>query len=428
MSTSSGERKPIEEIVRDKFFAFLKAVSLGHRFDRDHLHLGHSYGRNCLLLGWSDQPYREAIKVTNEVRPRVAEKTIQRLLTQSMVKLFHEHNVSEEADPEADAPLLDSILDTLDPQTVNNAVTNLLELLKSRIEPWTAYVFVEGIKLKGLRELKLGAATLYPKEYGPLLQALEVAKTQEGFKSALQRIEGDTEHCHCYLTVDIEGESGFVREQALRQTPDILSILNLYLGSSRHRTYQRIGVLGQPTVARHRFVFAQTPPIGEDWSMTKFSYSREFAPARFYEIDEEMVQNWKQHGLDKVVECIESVDCNSGSVESRMRRAVIWYSRALNAYSEDEQFVGLATALESLLVADDNIDSITQRLADEVSMLLGGDFQNRQCIKKQMKDLYNLRGRVVHAGMPVSQENLFSLDGIVANTIIAFIGREMTNH
>lgn len=428
MSTNDSERS-IEEVVRDKFFAFLKATSLGSGDDRDHEYGGQSYGRNCLLLGWSHGPYQEAIRVIHEARPRVSEKTIGQLLTQSMVKLFHEHNVSEEADPEADAPLLDSILDTLVSAAVSNEVTNLLELLKSKIEPWTTYVFVEGIELKGLRELQLGTATLYPKEYGPWRQALEVVKARGRLEATLQNIKRDTEHCHCYLTIGIEGESKYVDEQAFHQAQDnILAILNLYLGSFRHRTYQKIGVLGQPAIVRRRIVFKHTPSNGEDWSRVKFFYSWEFAPARFYEINETMVQNWKEHGLDRVAECIESVDSKRESVESRIRRAIIWYSRALNAYSQDEQFVGLTTALESLLVADENVDSITQRLADGVSMLLGGGFENRQCIKKKMKNLYNMRGRVVHAGVPVSQENLFSLNGIVAGTIIAFISREMTNH
>jgi hypothetical protein len=98
----------------------------------------------------------------------------------------------------------------------------------------------------------------------------------------------------------------------------------------------------------------------------------------------------------------------------------------MNAYSEDEQFVGLTIALESLLVAGENVRNITQRLADMVSALLGTDFQSRRRISRRTKDLYNLRGQVVHNGMPVSQENLFLLDDLVANAILTFVRREIS--
>ena len=151
----TGKTRPQKDVVRDKFFDFLGATSLGHGFDRDHVHLGHSYGHNCLLLGWSHQPYEEAIKAVHETRPDVSEKTIGEVLVQSMVKLFDQHNVREDADPEIDAPSLDSILQTLDPSAVNGEITGFLEVLKSQIKLWTVFVFLEGLELKGFAELPL---------------------------------------------------------------------------------------------------------------------------------------------------------------------------------------------------------------------------------------------------------------------------------
>jgi hypothetical protein len=421
-----GKTKAKKEVVRGKFFAFLGATSLSHDMDRDHVHLGHSYGRNCLLLGWSHQPYEEAIKAVHETRPEVSEKTIGKVLAQSMVKLFHQHNVREDADPEADAPILDSILGILDSSAVSAEVTAFLELLKSQIEMWTAFVFLEGVELKGLAELPLGAATLYPRKRGPLHDALKEVKTVQGLDDIPQYIERFAGHCCCYLTIDIEGENGFATQRASRQAQDIASVLNLYVVSSRHRAsfYERICVLGQPTTTRRQLVLKRTPSIGKDAPAPRYSYSEQYPPARRYAIDPAQVQQWKEHGLDKVLECIGLQDIAPGSAESRIRNAIVWYGRAMNAYTEDEQFIGLMIALESLLVADENV-SITQRLADEVSALLGTDFKSRECISRRTKELYDLRGRIVHAGIPASQENLFILDELVADTILAFVRREI---
>lgn len=423
----TGKTRSKREVIRDKFFAFLRATSLAQGLDRDHVHLGHSYGRNFLFLGWSHQPYEEAIKAVHEVRPDVSEKTIGRVLSQSMVKLFHQHNVREDADPEADAPALDSVLDTLDPSAVNEEITSFLDLLKSHIKMWTGFVFLEGIELKGPRELPLGVATLYPRNRGPLHNALEEVKTIKGLDYIPQYAERFAGHCCCYLTIGIEGDSHFASQQALDQAQDVVSILNLYIVSSRHRvsSYQRIGILGQPTTTRHQLVLKRTPPIGEDTPSPGYSFFAQRPPVRRYEIDSAQVQRWKEcGGLDKVLQCVELPDIVPGSAESRIRNAIIWYGRAMNAHSEDEQFVGLIIALESLLVSDERV-KITQRLADGVSALLGTDFQSRQRIAERVKELYELRGRIVHEGIPVSQENLFILDNMVANTILTFVRREV---
>jgi hypothetical protein len=415
-----------KEVVKDKFFAFLGATSLADGLGRDHIYVGQSYGRNCLLLGWCHQPYEEVIKAVHEIRPEISEKTIGKVLTRSMVKLFHQHNVSEDADPEADAPVLDSILKTIDASAVNREVTSFLELLKSQIRTWTAFVFLEGVELKSLVELQLGAATLYPRNRGPLYEVLEEVKTVRDNDNIPKSIKELTGHCYCYLTTDIEGETDFVAQQALRQAQNIASVLNLYAVSSRHRAsfYERIGVLGQPTVTRSQLVLRRTPPIGEDVTSPKYAYSEQYPPARRYEIDSVQLDRWRKHGLDKVLECIEPQDFLPGSAESRIHNAIVWYGRAMNAYSGDEQFVGLIIALESLLVADEDV-SITQRLADGVSTLLGTDFQSREQISERTRDLYRLRGRLVHAGMSVSQKNLFSLGDLVANTILAFVRKEI---
>jgi hypothetical protein len=240
-----------KELMKDKFFAFLKATSLAPPdLDRDHIHLGHGYGRNCLLLGWSHQPFKEAIEAVREICPEVSEKTAGEVLSRSMIKLFHQHNIREDADPEADAPLLESILSTLDSSAVSEEVTNLLDLLKSQVKTWSVFVFVEGMRLKNLSELPLGIATLYPKSRGPLLRALQDVKSIKGLDKIPQGVEKNAAHCECYLTIDIEGEDRFANQQALLRAQDVVNVLNLYMASSRHRnSYQRISVIGQPTVA-----------------------------------------------------------------------------------------------------------------------------------------------------------------------------------
>jgi len=416
-------KKSTEEVVKDKFFAFLADTSLSHA-RRDHIHAGHSYGSNCLLLGWSHQPYSEAIEAVHEALPQVSKRSTGRALSNSMRRLFERQFVREDADVEAEAPVLDSILPKLDSSDVLEEITDFLELLKSQVRPWTAFMFVEGVELK-ISQLEIGRATLYPKREGPLVPLLEKLKNDSTWECVLQDIERETAHTHCYLTVSIEGEDDFANQEAFRKGQDVINILNLYLASSGHRAsfYQTIGIVGQPAMVRGQFVLKCTPRVGQDDDQVQWGYFGQLPPGRCYDIDCGKVQQWKRLGLDAVVASVESANPQARSAQSRIKNSVTWYGTAMNAHTEAEQFVGLMTALESLVVADERV-SITQRLKDAVSALLGGDFQTREDNKKRIGDLYELRGCVVHGGEPVAQDNLLELNSIVIQSIFGFVQQE----
>jgi len=426
MNPESKGKRPVREVVKDKFFLLLKATSLSSALDRDHVYAGRSYGRNGLLLGWSRGPYQGVIEEVHRARSQVSRKTIGALLRQSLVKLFEEHNVADDADPRADAQVLDNILATLDSSAVCTEVDMLLDALKSEVRPWTAFVFVEGVVLKKLSQLKLGTATVYSKGGGPLPKVLQEVESISGLQHIPGLIKSRAEHCQCYLAIPLEGEDRFVSQAALPQGQYAVSALNLYLASTRRRAsaYQTIGVLGQPMATRCQLVLKRTPPIGDDSGQARYSYWERPPVGRPYEVGPTMVEEWKKRGLDKVLQSLQSLDAPPGSVERRICDAVIWYSRAVNAQTEDEQYVGLTTALESLLIADEDVRSISQRLADAVSFLIGAGYENRACLQKRVKDLYKVRCDIVHSGVPVSRENLFTLDDVVTSTILAFATRE----
>jgi len=135
------------------------------------------------------------------------------------------------------------------------------------------------------------------------------------------------------------------------------------------------------------------------------------------------LDSWRENGLDRIVECLEVRDPSLGSVESRIRSAVNWYGRAVRANTDDEAFVALVTAMESLL-AGEGTSSIRQRLADRMSMLIGSDFQGRERIAGAVKELYGYRCEIVHYGKPASQASLKLLDTMASKTITAFAVRE----
>jgi hypothetical protein len=324
---------------------------------------------------------------------------------------------------------LESILGILDPAAVKVEFARLHEALKSEIKKWTVFVYIEGMSLNNLEKLKMGSTTLYPKESGPLAIALENPRGSRILEEIGPWLKKDSEHAHCYLSIDIEGEDRFVNQAAIQHARDIVNILSLYATSSRRpAVYQSIGVIGQPAITRRQVIPKCTPPIEDGPAQAVWSYSADNPPGRFHEVDPAQEQRWRELGLDKVVESIEREETNPGSALARIRNSVTWYGRAMTARTKEEKFVGLTTALESLLVADEGQQlKISQRLADEVSGFLGGGFERRQRRKKRMKELYKLRCRIVHSGLQISLQDLYDLDGVVAKTIFAFVQREMAD-
>jgi hypothetical protein len=246
-------------------------------------------------------------------------------------------------------------------------------------------------------------------------------------KKIAQSIEKNIGHCNCYLIIDVEGEEKFANHEALRQAQNVINVLSLFITIALHKEshYKSIRLLGQTTLTHNQTVFKHTPPVGENEESKHYLSRTDLVPVRHHEITSTKVQQWKEYGLDKALECVELSDSTAYPAEARIHSAITWYGRAMNADTYEEQFVSLTIALESLLVADERL-TITQRLADEISGLLGGNFQDRERIRQKIRDLYNSRSRIVHAGVPVSKASLRDLDDIVTNTILAFISKEIS--
>src|SRR5262249_4885071 len=145
-----------------------------------------------------------------------------------------------------------------------------------------------------------------------------------------------------------------------------------------------------------------------------------------YKIDEETLDLWNKYEVANLAEWFTITD--SKSIQARIKRAITWYSHAVNADTKEIQFVSMTTAIEGLLLDKGeskdnqlNLGSIKQRLADRVAYLLGKDFDERVNFATKIKALYDIRSGLVHGGESANLNNsLYELEDIVGATIIAF--------
>jgi hypothetical protein len=407
------------------FRALLQATSLSEDLYRQHVHLRRSYGSNNAFLGWDDPPFQAAIEVLQETSPRLSKRTIGTALTESMIRLFEEHAIKEDASS-GTALVIDTIVPSLPSAAIAQEVRNILDYLQSRVDSYTVFVPLEGIELLS-SEIRVGDSTLYAHDQGPLPPLLQERRHQNAWKQIAEYCGPLLRAAGSYVAIDEEGDDEVATAHALQHAQDLVEILNIYVASAldRDRSVQKIAVVGQIGVLGEQIVLlARSPVEGEGRAALGFKARK--PPLRGHRIARANLEEWKAHGLDQVVRSFTYEGNEPLAIEPRLRRSVRWYSKGVGADSTDEQYVALAIAMESLLIGSDGIDpkvswgSITQRLAERVAFLLGHSYAQRIDIASNVKRLYRLRSRVIHQGETVSRQNLASMDHVVRSTILAF--------
>jgi archaellin len=419
---NARERKAFQEL-KAKFIDFMKNTSVKSGAHREMVWLSRIYGSNLALLGWKMAPYKQAIEATKKLCPQVSEKTIAGALQERMLQIFETQFVEErkeEVGPEQEVDL-DSIASVLDLSGIDTELSDMIELLRSKIEKFQAFIPLTGVRL-GLDEVKLGDFTLYPPGAGPLYQTLHGLR--DDFTEELKR---SFSQIHCYVMIsELEGDSEYVKEKTIWKAQDVVDILDFYLAScrDRQRGYHPINVQGQLRILDRIAVYVSSPSGQRSVNLTN-PYTL------LYEIHEDTIADWQRRNLAKVIDCFRDDNLATTIVRSKIRRATQWYSRAVQASTAPEQFINFSTALEALLIGEgegtsleEKYGSITQKLGDRTAFLLGESFEHRKNLAKRVRRLYNLRSSIVHQGTSIDQASLDEMDSLVYMTIHAFIEKD----
>lgn len=93
-----------------------------------------------------------------------------------------------------------------------------------------------------------------------------------------------------------------------------------------------------------------------------------------------------------------NIDASNSDAE-RIRTAAEWYFDADISENETVSFIQRCIGLEAILgvKGDDQVRSITDRLSDRYSYLLGITASERATLKEQFREIYGKRGELVHA-------------------------------
>jgi hypothetical protein len=400
-----------------KFRDFLKDVSLYRETKKDHEYMGLVHTKSKATLQWGDTAFREAITATQKLCPNISRRRIGTALRDLMVETVKSQ--VERGDLQLGEEI-ESVADVLDLSKIEGELSKLVQSLNEDAQPQIVLVPVEGLVLN-VKSLIIGRVAFYARD--PKANELDQAlQNLEERKVNIKSVKEDLHDASCYAKVETVGDDDFARNDAVRQTVEATQILNLYLSSSRHQPHWS-------AIQIARVIISQTKT--GDIRDAVMGYHQSFPTHRPLELDRNKMQQMLEWGLEELVACFQPE--NKSDIAQRIRRAVTWYSRAVDANSPEEKFVNLTTALESLLVGDEGkgpyatTGSISQNIGERAAFLRGDNFENRMRIEKIAKDLYALRSAIVHRGESVPLGELVQMDELVAQATLTFLRHKFTS-
>jgi hypothetical protein len=315
-------------------------------------------------------------------------------------------------------------------EELESAAHSLLSRLASLVREFKVFVPLMGVELV-MPDYDLGPVKLFRTQDS--LPILDQSLGAADFKYVHPDIMTRFESFACLVELQIIGDNAFALEEGLRLAGHLAAILNLhfaqrsFVGDAR----QKIRCVGVPSAfASVRIVRVDLP---DETGCIRPTYlpstsMHSIATQKLNATDLNMV---KELGFDTMWDCFADRSRHSDERCRRLNRAVSWFDKAVNFDEPDAQFVGLAIALEILLVHSGDIKNpfsswagISQQLAERCAFLLGHDLRSTKEFAVQAKRLYGIRSRIVHEGVEPRAEDVEEMLELTSRIILDFAQRD----
>mgnify|MGYP001073157612 CR=1 FL=1 len=110
--------------------------------------------------------------------------------------------------------------------------------------------------------------------------------------------------------------------------------------------------------------------------------------------------------LRKKFENVRIILNSTDHYAERIKAASLWYLEGNCAESDTFKFIDYTIAVESLLGGKDKINiPLAERLSDRCGFSLGKNLKGKEKIKKDFKEIYDIRSRIVHIGKVILNKN-----------------------
>ncbi|PSR16197.1 hypothetical protein C8255_19080 [filamentous cyanobacterium CCP3] len=153
-------------------------------------------------------------------------------------------------------------------------------------------------------------------------------------------------------------------------------------------------------------------------------FSKGFNSSRqTFDINRKRLDALEKVGIFKLSELFQKKDPTD--LEKNLIVALGWFSQSQNQTNLNSELLYLTICLE-VFFSPERGERISEFISEGIAFMLGDSFEKRKEIKKKSKDLYDLRSKVVHGrGKPISEKDVYELQGITLGVIIKLIDNEI---
>jgi hypothetical protein len=278
---------------------------------------------------------------------------------------------------------------------ISKEIDRLLVDLESRIDEWNVVIPLENITLNEIDSLEIGdALILNSDKMSEILKDTAMIKDISGspFFSIQKEIKNNV--CAC---IKVKYDSQEIYEPALDRIEPIINILRIYayrnpgimLSSPINAARVKIGICGTANAAK-RLMISFKP--GKGWG-ARISGSG-FHPNLVLDRDflKSIERNYKFKSVNDLL-------CKSepSKYERQILTAIRWIGLGIDDDIGSDKVIKFSIALECLILYKDET-SKSLALAERCAYILGINSEERRKIQEKVKDLYDLRSRIVHDG------------------------------
>lgn len=274
--------------------------------------------------------------------------------------------------------------------------------LRDAIRPWVCLVPIANLDAKA--SLLIGSTEFVSRVSGSLdavrfimeHQFAGDADTQDAQAfSVLDRVGGMSESATAFMRVTVRAHPKHVNAVAAAQAENTINTLRAFTPVFyRHDQRAKFG-LPMEIQSGHWWSMA----MGQDDRHSIHFNSHGRGSLCPFELDESKIAYLTQNlRFDRLRSIAARPAGDRNTLEQEIMQSVQSLGRAVVAPSVDRAFLECAIALEQLLILD-NETTTTERFADRLALLIGANKDQRTTIAKNSKRLYDIRSRIVHAGL-----------------------------
>ncbi len=189
-----------------------------------------------------------------------------------------------------------------------------------------------------------------------------------------------------------------------------LDVLRLYVPLNVHSMKSYCGVLGDLAPTKSTILY---------YDQKTFSFHEEFkgflAP---FEVTEAYIKIMEEKEFSVINKILNN---KRNNFENSLLTAIHWFGKSIKNVEDKDRFIYFCVALETLLIKNKD-ESIVSSLRERVAFVLEKDKERRILLSKIIRDLYDLRSKIIHKGLSqIPQKDMIQLHMITQQLILKLI-------